>query len=162
MCALPTTAYDPTKTIIPRKTFLTFTPAAGTAVSLVGKVANYNQTFDTVRREVPNAQGYLQADRIVAKTRTQTVEFETEDVKAIGGIFGGSTTIEGGYQKGTVEMFVVDPEDAAGKCALKSNAFNAIWYVDGGLNLTAYEVSKVKIKIEATSTIVLTPDASVA
>lgn len=158
---IPTTAFDPTKTIIPKKTYLVLTPSGGTAVTLPGKVANYEQSIETTSREVPDADGFLVPDRIAKKKRTQSVKFEVEDVKSIGPAFKG-TTIEGGLQEGTAELFIVDPDDATGKVALHSNVFKASWQLDGGYNFQHAEVAKATLKIEAMEKMVLTPDATVA
>lgn len=49
---LPNVNFDPTKTIIPTKTYAVWTPTTGPAVNLIGKIANYEQTLETIKREV--------------------------------------------------------------------------------------------------------------
>jgi hypothetical protein len=162
---IPTVAFDSTNTIIPRKTYLTLTPTvagvAGTPVSIPGKVAEYGDAIETTTRDVPDADGFLRPDREVPKTRKQTLKFEVEDVKTLGGAFGGAT-VEGGLAKGTAELFVVDPDDAANKLALHSNVFKASWKIDGGMKLNTGELSKVTLLINALEKVTLTPDVTTA
>jgi hypothetical protein len=163
---IPTVTFDPTKTIIPRKTYVTLTPSVAgvpqTPVSIIGKLCDYEQTIETTQREVPDADGFLRPDRTVPKKRTQGFKFEVEDVKTLAGAFAGSTGIEGGFSTGTAEVFIVDPDDAVTAIALHSNIFKASWQLDGGFKLTAGEVTKATIKIDALEKVVLTPNALLA
>ncbi|HNX05134.1 MAG TPA: hypothetical protein PKI32_06510 [Opitutales bacterium] len=132
---------------------------------LVGKMLDYDNKFETKSREAPDSDGYLRADRTVVTKREQTFKFESEDVKAVSAIFA-STTIEGAFQDGTVELFVIDPADATGKVSVHcrsvaGGAFKASWQVDGGMKFAIGEFAKLTIAITALEKVILAPDASV-
>ena len=155
--ALPTVAFDSTKTIIPQKSFAVFTPAGGTAVELVGKVANYDQSIDTVKREIPGSDNLLRADRIVAIRQTESFKFEVEEVARLVDVFGGLS----GIKQGAVMLYIVDPDDASTKVAIKTNNFACTATLDGGVNFTANEFSKGMIMFEAREKITFSIDATV-
>ncbi len=155
--AIPTATFDETKTIIPQKSFIEFTPTGGSAVDLVGKLADYNQTLTTLMRKVPAADGLLRPDRNVPIEHEQSIVWEAEDMDKVSTIFGG---LQGGLVKGTAELWVVDPDDASTKCAVKSNVFNCTVELDGGINFETAKLSTCKIKFVALEKIVLTPDAT--
>ena len=236
---IPTTAFDPTKTVSARKTFARFTPnlpsisvsganstdlftaaahglnnddmvylaittgltgitagyffvintATGTfqlsatkggaavnftadgtgtvkrVADLVGKMLDYDNKFETKTRDVPDSDGYLRADRTVVTKREQTFKFESEDVKAVPAIFA-STSLEGAFQEGTCELFVVDPNDLTGKvavhgCAVGGVAFKACWQVDGGMKFAIGDFAKLTIAISSYEKVLLKPDDTI-
>lgn len=146
--ALPTTQFDPKKTIVPQKTFAKFTPdgSGTTAVELIGKVANYEQNFETIKREVPGADNLLRPDRIVGIRQTESFKFELEEVARLKDIFGDRLS---GVRNGKVQFIIVDPDDEATKVAIQTNEFKCTATLDGGMNLTAGEFAKVTITFEA-------------
>lgn len=154
---LPTAAFDPTKTVVPQKSIAVFTPTGGTAVNLIGKVANYDQSMEFVRREVPGSDNLLRADRIVPIRQSESFKFELEEVARLVDVFGGLS----GAKQGTVELYIVDPDDAAGKVAIKTNAFSCLATLEGGINFSANEFSKGTIMFEAREKITFTIDATV-
>ena len=162
--ALPTTTFAAADTIIPRKTFAAWETlqADGTtysdAIELIGKMFNMDVQTEEVKREVPDASGYLRPDRIEVTKMTNIFKFELEDVKKAKDIFPGG--LAGGMVTGRVQFWVVDPKDASTKCAIKSNAMKATVKLDGGLNLNAGEVSKVTLTFEALEAVTLTVDAT--
>lgn len=155
--ALPNVSFDPTKTVVAQKSYAVFTPSGGAAVNLVGKLANYEQTIDTIKREVPGADMLLRPDRVVGIRHNEMFKFELEDVKSLTGIFGGLS----GIKQGTVELFITDPNDAAGKVAIKTNAFACTATLDGGINFQQSEFAKGIISFEAREKITFSVDANV-
>lgn len=163
---LPSVNFDATKTIIPRKSYAAFKALqadgvtyAATSTDLIGKMLNMEVTTEDVRREIPDANGYLRPDRIEVTKMSNVFKFESEDVKSIAALFGAAG-LAGGMITGKVLFFVVDPKDAATKCAVKSNEFKCILKLDGGLNLNAGEVAKVTLTFEALEAVNLTIDAT--
>lgn len=132
------------------------TATVGKVTSLIGKVANYDQSIETVKREVPGADNLLRADRIVAIRQTESIKFELEEVTRLPDLFGGLA----GIKQGTVQLWIQDPEDAASTVAIKTNAFACTATLDGGINFTANEFSKATIMFEAREKITFTIDAT--
>lgn len=161
--ALPTVNFDSTKTIIARKSIAAFEALQAdgttyaTAVNLVGKVLNMENPIEDVRREAVDSAGVLRPDRIEISKMSNIFKFELEDVKSVAPIFGG---LQGGMVTGRVTLWVVDPKDAATKCAIKSNVFKCVAKLDGGLNLEAFTVAKVNVSFEALEAVTLTIDAT--
>lgn len=128
----------------------------GRITPLIGKIANYDQAIETVRREVPGADNLLRADRIVAVRQTESFKFELEEINRLADLFGGLS----GIKQGTVQLWIVDPEDAASKVAIKTNAFACTATLEGGINFTANEFSKATIMFEAREKITFSIDAA--
>jgi hypothetical protein len=128
----------------------------GKITSLIGKVANYDQTIETVKREVPGADNLLRADRIVAIRQSESFKFELEEVNRLSDLFGGLS----GIKQGTVQLWIVDPDDAASKVAIKTNAFACTATLQGGINFTANEFSKATIMFDAREKITFSIDAT--
>lgn len=155
--ALPNVTFDSTKTVVAQKSYAVFTPTGGTAINLVGKLVNYDQTLDTIKREIPGADGLLRADRVVGIRHTETFKLETEDVKRLTEIFGALA----GIKQGTVALYMTDPKDASGKCSLLTNTFACTATLDGGLAFQNGEFSKATISFEALEKVTFTADANV-
>lgn len=159
--ALPTVVFDQTKTIIPRKTYCVWTPVVagveGTPVEMIGKVAKYNSEFVKVERKIPDSSGMLRPDRIEATEHNESMQFELEDVGVLADVFG---SLAGGFVTGKAQFWIVDPDDASTKVAVKSNNFNANCELEGELDFSAGVVTKASLKFTALETIVLTPDAT--
>jgi len=160
---LPTTTLNPDKTIVPTLSYATFTPSGtppGTPVTLVGKMANYEQTLDTVKREAPSASDkLLRPDRIVPIRQTESFKFELEDVARLSEIFGDSLS---GLRNGTVQLIITDPDDAASTASLQTNKFKCSAQLEGGMTLTAGELAKVTITFTALEPVTVKFDAAVA
>ncbi|EIP96875.1 hypothetical protein OpiT1DRAFT_01302 [Opitutaceae bacterium TAV1] len=158
--ALPAVNFDPSKTIIPTKTYAVWTPAGGgaTAVPLIGKIANYEQTLDTVKREAPGTDNLLRADRIVAIRQTEILKLELEDVKLLGEVFGDGRF--SGLKNGKVKFYITDPDDALNTAAIITNEFACSVTLDGGMGLTANEVTKATLAFEAKEPVEFEVDAS--
>lgn len=160
--AFPTANFVAANVVIPRYAFVNFIPIVagvpGTAVPIKIKDIKYGQSYETTGRKIPDADGLLRYDVLEPIEANQDFTIESDEIKS-NVMFGGST-IEGGFTRGTMQIWVVDGRDAAGKCAIKSNIFNATWLLDGGFGLTAGEVAKSSIKCTALEKVVLTPDAT--
>jgi hypothetical protein len=156
---LPTVDFNPAKTLVPQKSIAVFTPASNpeNPINLVGKVVNYEPTIETIKREVPGGDNMLRPDRIVPIRKSEVFRFELEDVKLLADVFGGSLA---GIKKGTVQFFVTDPDDAAEKCSIITNAFACQATLDGGLSLTAAEFAKATILFEATEDVTFSVDGA--
>jgi hypothetical protein len=158
---LPSVTFDPTKTVIPRKTYVVFTPVvagvAGSAVELIGKMAGYGSTIESTKRLIPDAAGLLRPDRDVATKHAEEFKFELEDVTLLTSVFGG---LNGGLVSGFARFIVVDPDDASGTAAVASNTFDCTVKLDGGLDFNAGEVAKATLLFRALSKIILTHDAA--
>jgi hypothetical protein len=152
---IPTVNFDPDKTIVPQKSYAIFTPAGPGAseVALVGKVANYDPTTDTIKREAPGGDNLLRPDRIVAIRQTEIFKFELEDVARLEEIFGEKLS---GIADGKVRLIITDPDDEAGTVALQTNEFACSATLDGGLNFTAGEFAKATIAFEAKEPVTVT------
>lgn len=148
MPPLPEIDFDPSKTIVPQKTIAVFAPkgTGTTAINLIGKVANYEQTLDTIKREKPGTDNLLRPDRVVAIRQGEIFKLELEDVALLKDIFGNKLA---GIREGTVQLYICDPDDEDSKVALQTNKFKCSATLDGGLNLTAGEFAKATIAFEA-------------
>lgn len=129
-------------------------------VDLIGKSLNYKQVLETVMREVPDADGLLRPDREVVIKRKQDFEFESEELAVLPAAFGQTDDVSGNLTGGIAQVYVVDPDDAAGKAAILSNAFLANWKIDGGFDLKAGEVTKAKIVITSLEKVLLKIDGT--
>lgn len=129
----------------------------GKITALIGKVANYEQTIDTVKREVPGSDNMLRADRIVAIKQAESFKFELEEVNRLADLFGTSLS---GIKQGTVQIWITDPDDASGKVAIKTNAFACTVTLDGGINFTANEFSKATVLFYARERVTFSIDAT--
>ena len=127
---------------------------------LVGKNSNYKQTTETIKREIPDADGLLRPDRIVAIKRMQNFEFETEEIAALPPAFGGTTDVSGNLTTGTAQLYITDPDDAAGTAAIVTQQFNATWMLADGYNFAAGTVTVAKIIIESLEKVILTIDGT--
>lgn len=164
--ALPTTAFDATKTIVPRKSFVQFTPSPGgvdgTPVDLVCTVVDYAQSVQKAMRKVPGGAGtadsVLRPDRIVFIEQEESISIELEEFDDLQSIFGAGRLSGAGDCK--VKLWVVDPDDAATKAAIVSNQFKAFYELDGSIGFKVGEVAKVKIKFTAKEQVQLTVDAT--
>lgn len=161
--AVPSASYDPTKTIIPRKMFVSFTPVvagvAGAQQDVFTKSISYSHSIEKVERKVPDAtDGMLRPDRVVITKLGEEFEAEIEDVATV------LTTMFSGLSVAKVDGFVrilaVDPDDVSGSAALATNTFNAALYLDGGEEFAANQVSSAKIRIRVLSKLLIIPDAT--
>jgi hypothetical protein len=128
---------------------------AATAVELIGKVVKYGNDMQEVEREVPDEDGLLRPDRIVAISHDETFLFELEDINRLAEIFGG---LQNAKRTGTVRVIVVDPDDAAGTAAVASNTVAATVELDGGLTFNAGEVAKATLKFTPLAKVTMTAD----
>jgi hypothetical protein len=159
--ALPTVTFDETKTIIPRKSYIKFTPVVagvdGTAVELIGKVAKYDSEFQRVERKVPDSTGLLRPDRIEVIEQNESISFEVEDVNLLTDLFG---SLAGSFKTGRAQLWVVDPDDESTKVAVKSNDFKCFCEMEGGLDFSAGVVSKATLKFTALEKVTLSAAAT--
>lgn len=130
-------------------------------VDLVGKSLSYKQTLETIKREVPDADGILRPDREVVIKRMQDFEFETEEIAALPAAFGQVDDVSGNLTGGSAQVYSVDPDDAANKAAIVSSEFLANWKLADGFNLNAGEITKAKIVIGSLEKVVLKIDGAV-
>lgn len=128
---------------------------------LVGKSLSYKHTLETVKREVPDADGLLRADREVAIKRMQDFEFETEEMAALPAAFGTVDDVGGNLTRGTAQIYAVDPDDAANTAAIVTNEFAATWKLPDGFDLKAGEVTKAKLYISSNEKVLLKIDGAV-
>lgn len=155
--ALPTVSFAPGATVVATKSYAVFTPTGGgTAVEIVGKVANYEQVIETIKREVPGADKLLRPDRVVAIRQSESFKFEVEELSFLVSLFGGLA----GYKTGTVTLFICDPDDEATKVAVKTNAFACTATLDGGVSFASGTISKATITFDATEKVTFTLDAT--
>lgn len=155
--ALPTIAFTPGKTVVANKSYAVFQPAGSgspPAVELVGKLANYEQSVETIKREVPGDDKILRPDRVVAIRQTEAFKFEVEEMSFLVSLFGGLS----GYKVGTVTLFICDPDDAATKVKIKTNAFKCTATLEGGIAFQSGQFSKGTINFEATEKVTFTID----
>lgn len=78
----------------------------------------------------------------------------------LGSVFGDGRL--SGLRNGKVRFYITDPDDAANKAAIVTNEFQCAVTVDGGLGLTANEVTKATLAFEAKQAVTFTMDGSTA
>lgn len=130
-------------------------------VDLVGKSLSYKQTLETIKREIPDADGILRPDREVVIKRMQDFEFETEEMGALPAAFGQTDDVSGNLTGGSAQVYAIDPDDVANKAAIVSNEFLANWKLADGFNLNAGEITKAKIVIGSLEKVILKIDGAV-
>ncbi len=145
---LPTVNFDPSKTLLPQKTFIKITPEGGTAVSLITNDFTYDPSFESAKREVVGSDGLIRPDRIEPTKHMESFKAVIEDIKSVPAIFGGNSM--SGIKRATAEVWITDPQDAAGKACFHIAPFKCLVSTDGSVSMKGTEFSKASIKIEAT------------
>ena len=153
---IPATAFDPSATIIARKSFITFTPAGGgaqSALNIVCQKIEVEASVDYVENEVPSGK-YIMTNRKVPKKLNFEVKAELSDVNPVIDYFG-SLPFSG---KGTAEVFVCDPDDATGKVAVHLKPFPCEFSSDGSLTFEGENFTKLNVVIEALAEVAVVID----
>lgn len=146
--ALPTVTHTPANTVYGGRSFLVFTPSgvSPTPVEVISKMVDYTGDSELAQRLVPDAKGVMRPDRIVRKSAGESFTFETEELAKVTAILGGGLN---GLATGTAVVFITDPDDAAGKVAIKSESFPCIVQRDGNVSFND-DFAKAKIKVTST------------
>ena len=119
--ALPITAFDKTKAAFIRKTYAVFTPAGGGgAVTIVGKVSELDTKLTVVPLKQPDIKGVLRTVRNAPSEAEEAyIISDLEDIDSVISLLGSLTEMK----TGTVQFFLVDPSDVAGKVRYLSDDF---------------------------------------
>lgn len=159
---MPVQAFDATKTVFARKSFAVFTPTGGSATTVVGKIIDADGKTTIVDRKIPDAAGINRADIHFASEAEESVTFvDIEEIDVVLAIMGGLT----GMVRGSVQVFVVDPRDAANKVRYFSDAFPCALMRDGAVKMGDGNPAKnpaLKFMSEKVGAITWTPNGTTA
>lgn len=143
---LPSATYDKTKTVVGRKSILAITIAT-VVTNLLGKVVDYDPNVEIGRNQRPGTTGPATTARTWDKAITEIVKFETDEVEKVRALLGSFV----GKKDGTCTAYIVDPDDASGKVAYKSDDFPCSIYRDNAtIRFSGDDTSKVTLVIEST------------
>lgn len=127
MCALPAATYVDTKTIVGRQSIIVLTVATVPTNLLVDYVS-HTPGLELGRYQAPGAAGPAFTPRTWEKGRAEFFKFKTKEIKKIMTILGGLSA----RKVGTCTAYICDPQDAAGKVAIKTDDFPCSIYLDSG------------------------------
>ena len=159
---LPTAPFDAAKSLFAGLSIIEFTPTGGEAVVFESRLLTSKIEQEEKSIERPDAKGVLRKVRTVLTKQVESFTFEVDELKRILPIFGGSL---GGRVTGVATFWLPDPNDAAGKVAMKSEVgFACTVTRDGDVKFGDSDFSKATIKIESNKAgaITWTADAVVA
>ena len=92
--------------------------------------------------------------------RPPEIRITPEEIAALPPAFGGTTDVSGNLTTGTAQLYITDPDDAAGTAAIVTQQFNATWMLADGYNFAAGTVTVAKIIIESLEKVILTIDGT--
>ena len=113
-------------------------------------------TFDDFKRY--GTDGIQRTKRKVLSESVNEISWEVDEAKRLLDIFGGR--MNGLAVARGVTVWVQDPDDASGKCALKSTEFPANITRDGEVTMEKKVVATLKAENTGDTPITYTPDAS--
>ena len=115
-----------------------------------------NDTFEDFKRY--GTDGVQRTKRKVLSESSNEISWEVDEAKRLLDIFGGR--MNGLAVARGVTVWVQDPDDATGKCALKSTEFPANITRDGEVTIEKKVVATLKAENTGDTPITYTPDAS--
>ena len=115
-----------------------------------------NDTFEDFKRY--GTDGIQRTKRKVLSESSNEISWEVDEAKRLLDIFGGR--MNGLAVARGVTVWVQDPNDATGKCALKSTEFPANITRDGDVTMEKKVVATLKAENTGDTPITYTPDAS--
>ena len=115
-----------------------------------------NDTFEDFKRY--GTDGIQRTKRKVLSESVNEISWEVDEAKRLLDIFGGR--MNGLAVARGVTVWVQDPDDASGKCALKSTEFPANITRDGDVTMEKKVVATLKAENTGDTPITYTPDAS--
>lgn len=115
-----------------------------------------NDTFEDFKRY--GTDGVQRTKRKVLSESSNEISWEVDEAKRLLDIFGGR--MNGLAVARGVTVWVQDPDDATGKCALKSTEFPANITRDGDVTMEKKVVATLKAENTGDTPITYTPDAS--
>ena len=115
-----------------------------------------NDTFEDFKRY--GTDGVQRTTRKVLSESSNEISWEVDEAKRLLDIFGGR--MNGLAVARGVTVWVQDPDDATGKCALKSTEFPANITRDGEVTIEKKVVATLKAENTGDTPITYTPDAS--
>ena len=115
-----------------------------------------NDTFEDFKRY--GTDGVQRTKRKVLSESVNEISWEVDEAKRLLDIFGGR--MNGLAVARGVTVWVQDPDDATGKCALKSTEFPANITRDGEVTMEKKVVATLKAENTGDTPITYTPDAS--
>lgn len=113
-------------------------------------------TFEDFKRY--GTDGVQRTKRKVLSESSNEISWEVDEAKRLLDIFGGR--MNGLAVARGVTVWVQDPDDATGKCALKSTEFPANITRDGEVTMEKKVVATLKAENTSDTPITYTPDAS--
>jgi len=113
-------------------------------------------TFEAFKRY--GTDGVQRTKRKVLSESSNEISWEVDEAKRLLDIFGGR--MNGLAVARGVTVWVQDPDDATGKCALKSTEFPANITRDGEVTMEKKVVATLKAENTGDTPITYTPDAS--
>ena len=115
-----------------------------------------NDTFEDFKRY--GTDGVQRTKRKVLSESVNEISWEVDEAKRLLDIFGGR--MNGLAVARGVTVWVQDPDDATGKCALKSTEFPANITRDGEVTMEKKVVATLKAENTGDTPITYTPDAA--
>ena len=115
-----------------------------------------NDTFEDFKRY--GTDGVQRTKRKVLSESSNEISWEVDEAKRLLDIFGGR--MNGLAVARGVTVWVQDPDDATGKCALKSTEFPANITRDGEVTMEKKVVATLKAENTGDTPITYTPDAA--
>ena len=115
-----------------------------------------NDTFEDFKRY--GTDGVQRTKRKVLSESVNEISWEVDEAKRLLDIFGGR--MNGLAVARGVTVWVQDPDDVTGKCALKSTEFPANITRDGEVTMEKKVVATLKAENTGDTPITYTPDAS--
>lgn len=158
---LPSSTFDPAKSIFAGLSIIQFTPSGGSAIVFESRLLDNELEQEEKSIELPDAAGVLRKVRTVLSKQQESFKFELVEAKRLLDIFGNALA---GRKVGVATIYIPDPDDASGKVALKSETGFACTVIrDGGVKFGDADFTKATIKIESNKkgAITWTPDYTI-
>lgn len=145
---VPNASFAPADTVYGVVSYIEFTPAGVGAVAVAArcKMLDADAQNEIKFRKVPDAAGVLRKDRAVRAEAGEEFTFEIEELKKGSQFLLAAGTTLNGFARGTATIWITDPDDAANKAKLKSEAFPCCLVRDGSVAFKD-DFSMMKIKI---------------
>lgn len=157
---LPAASFDVAETLYSGLSIIDFTPTGGVSTIFAAKELSDDPEQEEKSLDLPDIKGKTHKLRIVTTKENEKFTFGLPEVKRLLDLFDGSMI---GRKTGVVKIYLPDPDDADGKCALVTESFPCTVSREGKIDHGNGEFSKSTIKIESNKigTITWTKDGAV-
>lgn len=141
----PTVTPIPADTIHAVRCYLRFTPTgeSPTAIDMLTALVDYEGTNETIKNMAPGADNVLRPNRESQKSSEEAIVVEGGELKKVLSLLGGLNKL----RKGSAEVWIYDPDDAAGKVKVKIAAFACSLKRDGNVTFSADDFSKMRVRV---------------